>query len=69
MLLFFFFDMLLPVLYMLNVSQLCFLITYRKIMKCSGYMFAATTNQQLVGSRNRMMDETDQIIQRSKKVG
>lgn len=30
--------------------------------------FAAMTNQQLVDSGNRMMDETDQVIERSKKV-
>ena len=32
-------------------------------------MFAATTNQQLIDSGNRMMDETDQAIERSKEVG
>ena len=32
-------------------------------------MSAAMTNQQLVDSGNRMMDETDQAIERSKKVG
>lgn len=31
--------------------------------------FAAMTNQQLVDSGNRMMDDTDQAIERSKKVG
>ena len=32
-------------------------------------MSAAMTNQQLVDGGNRMMDETDQAIERSKKVG
>ncbi|KAK7814792.1 putative plant snare 11 [Quercus suber] len=32
-----------------------------------GFMSAAMTNQQLVDSGNRMMDETDQAIERSKK--
>lgn len=30
--------------------------------------FAAMTNQQLIDSGNRMMNETDQAIERSKKV-
>ncbi|XP_030949365.1 novel plant SNARE 11-like [Quercus lobata] len=33
-----------------------------------GYISAAMTNQQLVDSGNRMMDETDQAIERSKKL-
>lgn len=32
------------------------------------FHFAAMTNQQLVDNGNRMMDETDQAIERSKKV-
>ncbi len=41
-----------------------------KYIKCwgSGYIFAAMSNQQLVDSGNRMMDETDQAIERSNKV-
>jgi hypothetical protein len=31
--------------------------------------FPAMTNQQLFDSGNRMMDDTDQAIERSKKVG
>lgn len=30
--------------------------------------FAAMTNQQLIDNGNRMMDDTDQVIERSKKV-
>lgn len=33
------------------------------------YAFADMTNQQLIDSGNRMMDETDEAIERSKKVG
>jgi len=32
------------------------------------YIFAAMTNQQLVDHGNQMMDETDQAIERGKKV-
>lgn len=32
-------------------------------------LFAAMTNQQLVDRGNTMMNETDQAIERSKKVG
>lgn len=30
--------------------------------------YAAMTNQQLIDNGNHMMDETDQVIERSKKV-
>ena len=32
------------------------------------YVIADMTNQQLIDSGNRMMDETDEAIERSKKV-
>ncbi|KAK9984833.1 hypothetical protein SO802_034358 [Lithocarpus litseifolius] len=38
------------------------------LASCSGYMHAAMTNQQLIYSGNRMMDETDQAIGGQKRL-
>uniref|UniRef100_A0A7N2N2C2 Uncharacterized protein n=1 Tax=Quercus lobata TaxID=97700 RepID=A0A7N2N2C2_QUELO len=38
------------------------------LASCSGYMHAAMTNQQLMDSGNRMMDETDQAIGGQKRL-
>lgn len=40
----------------------------QSISKVETIYFAAMTNQQLMDSGNRMMDETDQAIERSKQV-